>query len=111
MVYVPANVEMERKMSRQLEQIQEQRTARMHLSLVKAIEYDLVGAVGHTGGELRGFSVRLGEWETLVTLRAKFPAGAMIAFVGSETLMQAILKCVREAKSDKLSWKPDRFAE
>lgn len=109
MVYILSDVEMEFRMSRQLEQIQEQRVAKMHLELIKAVEYDLVGSVAHNGGVLGGFSVRLAEFEVLVTLRAKFPAGAMISFVGGESLMMALLKCVREAKHDKLVWRTDRF--
>lgn len=98
-------------MTRTLEAVQEIRARKLHDAVVRAIEFELVGAVAHNGGELTGFSVRLGEWETLVTLRATFPAGKMICFVGSETLAHTLLKCVREAQTDKLVWRADKFAE
>lgn len=97
-------------MTRQTDVVSEERTSREHLALVKAIEFDLVGAVAHSGGVLTGFSVKLGEWETLVTLRAIVAGRPQIAFVGADTLMYCILKSVREAKADKLQWRADKYS-
>lgn len=97
-------------MTRQFDIVQEERTKKVHLAIVKAIEYELVGSVAHQGGELTGFSVRIQEWETLITLRALQDEVPMVAFVGSETLTQALLKCVREAYQSKLNWQVDAYA-
>lgn len=96
-------------MTRQLDQIQEERQARKYRALVKALEYDLEGSVGHAGGVLSGFSVRFGGYETLVTLRAVVAGRHQIAFVGSSSLVEALLKCVRLAKNDELKWRGDKY--
>lgn len=74
-----------------------------------AIYGGLFDAVGHAGGVLTGFSVKLGDYDTLMTLRAVFPAGSQIAFVGAEDLPGALAKATREAGSDRLRWRSDRF--
>lgn len=96
-------------MSRQLEQGGEDRQKRQDSALVRAIQFELQGTVAHNGYELLGFSVRLDEWETLITLRAMTDGGRVVAFVGGETLAGAIVKAVREGKRDKLKWRPDKW--
>lgn len=98
-------------MTRQADVVSEERTKREHLALIKAMEYDLVGSVAHSGGVLTGFSVKIGEWETLVTLRAVVAGRPQIAFVGGDSLTSTILKCVRQAKQDKLRWRADRYGK
>lgn len=97
-------------MTRQLEQEQEIQQTKRNKALVRAIEYELAGAVAHSGGDLQGFSVKLGGYETLVTLRVILAGRPQISFVGSSNLGEALLKCVRLAKSDKLNWRDDKFA-
>lgn len=77
----------------------------------KAVDGGLEEAVGWAGGVLTGFSIRMGEEETLMTLRVVLAGRKQIAFVASGTLAQCLAKAVREAKSDKLRFKPDRYAE
>lgn len=96
-------------MSRQGDVVAEGRTRKMHVAIVKALEFDLVGSVAHSGGVLTGFSVKIDEWETLVTLRAVVAGRPQIAFVGGESLAYTIVKCVREAHADRLQWREDRY--
>lgn len=96
-------------MSRQLEAQEEVRLEKRAKAIAKAVDYGLVGAVAHAGGVLTGFSVKLSEGDVLLTLRAHLPAGAQVAFVGSETLGGALLRAVKEGRSDNLRWRPDRF--
>lgn len=96
-------------MTRQLEALKEQRQAKQDSALLKAVDYELEGAIGRNGGTLNGFSVKFGDEDYLVTLRATFPAGAQIAFVGGSTLGGVLVKAVREAMADRLSWREDRF--
>lgn len=98
-------------MSRQLEQAGEDRTRRRYDAIVRAVEYDLLKAIEVNGTTLRGFSVRLGDWECLITLRATRNGSAEVCFVGAEDFGGCMIKCVREAKRDKLNWKADRFAK
>lgn len=97
-------------MSRQLEALQEQRTAKRHEAVLRTLEFGLEGAVGHAGGVLTGFSVKMDEWECLVTLRAVLDGKPCIAFVGSDTLISCLLKAEREAQRDNLTWRADKFA-
>lgn len=96
-------------MTRQLEQGSEDRASRRFKQLGRSLDGGLVDAVARAGGILRGFSARLGPYETLITLRAEFPGGAMVAFVGSSSLIEALLKADRDARGDKLRWRPDQY--
>lgn len=81
-----------------------------HKALIKALEFDLSGSIAHHGGVLTGFSVKLEEWECLITLRAVVENVPSIAFVGSDDIINCILKAVREARRGKLQWREDRYA-
>lgn len=78
-------------------------------ALVKALEFELEGAVAHAGAILTGFSVKMGDDEVLVTLRAVLAGRAQIAFIGAGSLPDALLKVVREAMVDKLQWRDDKY--
>lgn len=97
-------------MSRQLEQIQEERQRRADVALVSAVEFGLSGAIAHTGGVLLGFSAKLQESDCLLVLRARFPGGPQVCFVGADSLANALRKSVREGLADNLRWREDRYA-
>lgn len=78
-------------------------------ALVDAVEFELEGSIAHAGGQLTGISVRFGESDCLVTLKADLPAGAMVAFVGAATLSDCFRKAVNDAYQDKLRWKEDQW--
>ena len=86
----------------------EQRT---NEAALKAISGGLEEAVGWAGAELTGFSVRLSEEETLMTIRAILAGRRQVCFIASGTVAQCFAKAVREAKNDKLRWKVDKFAK
>lgn len=96
-------------MSRQFDQFTEERQTKANMKLVAAIEFDLVKAVAHAGGVLNGYSVRCGGHDSLLTLRVTLAGKELVAFVGAGTEADAFRKAVREAYSDKLSWRPDKF--
>lgn len=96
-------------MTRHLDAQVEERQAKQDLALLKAVHFELQGTVAHNGYELLGFSVRLDEWETLITLRAMGEGERLVAFVGAETLAMAFTKAVREGKRDKLVWRVDKW--
>ena len=97
-------------MTRHLDAVTEERQARKHHAVVRALEFELVGVIASKGGELLGFSVRIAEWETLMTLRAVIDGERQVAFVGSDDLVNCILKAVRAAQRDKLAWQADKYA-
>lgn len=98
-------------MTTQLDKVIEARQTARHDALVRAIEYDLQGSVAHSGGELKGFNVIIGEEESLVVLKGLVGGVLQVAFVGSETIASAICKAVTMAKQDRLRWKEDKWAE
>jgi len=97
-------------MTRHLDADREDKQARQDAAVVAAVNFGIVNAVQLNGRELLGFSVRLEEWETLITLRAAEGGERLVAFVGAETLPGALLKVVREGKRDKLVWRADEWA-
>jgi hypothetical protein len=98
-------------MSRQLEQLSEERTKREHQAVLHAVYGGLDEAVRTSGGALVGFSARLASGDCLLTLRAIFEGQAMIAFVGGEDLSASLRKAVREIHTDVLSWREDKYAK
>lgn len=97
-------------MSRQLEQSGEDKQSRQDKALVRAVQFELRSTIEHLGFSLTGFSVRMDDWETLVTIRAVNQGQGMVSFVGSESLAGALIKAVREGKRDKLVWREDKWS-
>jgi hypothetical protein len=78
-------------------------------ALLLAVYGGLVAAVERGGGTLVGIGIRFGDEEVLLTLRADFPGGKMVAFVGAEHLPEGFVKATREAGRDQLRWREDKF--
>lgn len=84
---------------------------RTNKAALAAITGDLESSIAYAGAILTGFSVRMEEGETLMTLRVILAGRRQVSFVASGTLAQCFAKAVREAKNDKLRWKADKFAK
>ena len=97
-------------MSRQLEQAIEEKSARRHLAILKAVEYDLERSVAESGGHLTGLGVKLTGGDCLITLRANLGGEAKVSFVGAGDFGDALIKAVREIRSGKLRWREDLWA-
>lgn len=97
-------------MSRQLEQEWEERSKREREYLLMSVSGGLIMAVERAGGQLLGLSLKISEYDCLMTLRAQFPGGRMIAFVGAGDMAECFSKGTREAKMDNLRWKADKYA-
>lgn len=98
-------------MSRQLDIIREQKETKRRDALVKALEFDLAGSLEIQGIQLLGFAVKWDVFECLLTLKAEIGGDRMVCFVGSDSVMNAILKSVSQAKSDRLRWREDIYAK
>ncbi len=83
---------------------------RRSVRLQRILSGGLDGAVRRMGGELVGLSIKTENGDCLITLRLAMPAGRMVAFVGGFDMAECFLKAYREANSDKLKLKPDRYA-
>lgn len=97
-------------MTRQFDVEVEERESRRQLALLKALEFELVGAIEVMGGTMRGFAIKYNEWESLLTYKAVFEGRAMVAFVGADTPMNCIVKAAAMAKNNSLRWKDDIYA-
>lgn len=95
---------------RDINSILKARVERERSQSLLAIYGGLKEAVGHQGAVLTGLSLKLGEFDTLLTLRGDFPTESMIAFVGAEDIPGVLCKAVREAKGDKLVWRTDNYS-
>lgn len=87
----------------------ETKIARRAEALEECCDHSLAGMVAYAGGTLTGFSIKIGRVDTLLTVRALFPAGHMIAWVGGESIVEVLLKSVRLASADSLRWKADKY--
>lgn len=77
--------------------------------LEEVLLHGMMGSIAYAGGELSGFSMKIGQVDYLITLRARFPAGHMISWVGGENMVEVFLKAERLAASGELSWRQDRY--
>jgi hypothetical protein len=98
-------------MTRTLDAQLERRQERAKQAVLGAVFGGLEDAVAHAGGDLRGFSIKIGAYDTLMTIRADLPSGPMIAYVGAHDLADVLAKAVREARTDGLTWKIDQWAK
>lgn len=84
--------------------------AQVDKEIVEAIEYGLVEAVAVSGGVLTGFSVKIGESDVLMTLRAKLEGKPSVCFVGCPDMPSCIRKAVVEGFHGGLRWRDDEYA-
>jgi len=84
---------------------------RRAVKLEEVLDHGLAGAIAYGGGELTGFSMKVGNVDYLVTLRAVFPAGHRISWVGAANMTEAILKAERLAVNGDLDWSQDKYRE
>jgi len=98
-------------MSRQLDGDREARAARRRDRVLVAVNGGLYNGVSRAGGILLGFSVKLDEFDCLLTLRAEFPAGRMVSFVGGYDLADVLQKAAKGAAGDGLRWREDKWGK
>jgi hypothetical protein len=98
-------------MSRQLEEVRETKRAKLDALLLLAVDGELEASVLHSGGVLRGMSLRFDGLECLATLRATVAGKPQICFVGSEDLGGVLRKVVREGYRDGLRWRDDAYGK
>lgn len=77
--------------------------------IAKATLGGLEEAVGRMGGELTGVTFKVGEYDVLGVLKAEFPGGAMVSFVGAASIGAVLHKAMQEGQRDNLTWKTDQY--
>lgn len=96
-------------MSRQLDQEQEERTAKRSAALANALDYGIVGALDALGIELMGFSIKHDAWSCLLTIRADIGGKRHIAHVGSDSIANCFLRALSDARRDALKWEACKY--
>lgn len=96
-------------MSRQLEQVREDRQRKFDHEVLIALEYGLVDAVQDTKRTFVGFAAKFGGSDWLLTVKGDLGDERQVAFVGGATLGDALVKAMREARTDKLRWRADNY--
>lgn len=77
--------------------------------LLAAVNYGLEEAVSHAGGVLSGLSVKFGDVDYLMTIRATVGSKECVAFIGAPTMRDAFRKAVTLAYCDELRWKACKY--
>lgn len=98
-------------MSRQLELEREQRETLRRDELVKCLEFGLVGALSVQGIDLLGLAIKYDPYNCLMTLRADRNGDKIVSFVGSDTIINCLLKGQSEALRQGLRWTADKYAK
>jgi hypothetical protein len=90
---------------------EETRTEKLIRSGGLALHGALRRAVATSGGELTGINLRYNGLEWLATIKAEVSGRPSVAFVGSGTLLQVVVKITREGDLQKLRWREDKWAQ
>lgn len=97
-------------MSRQLDLKKEERERGKRDALVAALEYGLVGALQNQGIEMLGWAVKYDAFNCLMTIKSDIAGKRQVCFVGSDSVINCILKAYSEASRASLVWRPDKYA-
>jgi len=78
-----------------------------------AVVYMVTGGFEHlvheAGGVFLGFSLRSTMADSLLVIRAEFPAGRMVAFVGAGSGAHCLSRAHKDMRNGSLKWRLDRF--
>jgi hypothetical protein len=96
-------------MTRQLEIEREARETKRRDTLVRALEFGIVGALAGQGWVTRGFGIKYNELDCLLTIRVERDGKWYRSFVGSDTMMNCFIKAERQALSNTLQWGADKY--
>ena len=96
-------------MTRQLEIKEEERETAKRNALVKALDFGIVGALEAQGIELLGFAFKYDAFNALMTIKAEVGGVRSICFIGSDTVINCILKAFSEARRNELRWRADKY--
>lgn len=80
-----------------------------HERVYRLLEGKLAADIAYAGGILTGVSIKITEYDVLLTLRAEFPGGPQVAFCGASDMATAFLKAGGEVRAGVLRWRQDRY--
>lgn len=98
-------------MTKEEQKVELQTEVRRATKLEEVLDHGLSGKIAYSGGDLTGFSMKIGNSGYLLTLRARFPGGHMVSWVGAENMTEVILKSERLASQEALEWNKDKYRQ
>lgn len=96
-------------MTRQLEHALEERQAYRQAEVSKALDYGIAGALESQGDELLGIAIKYNPASCLLTIKAIVEGEHCVAFIGSDTMANCVLKTALEARHHRLRWRQDKY--
>lgn len=80
-------------------------------TVIKALDSMLFDELEFDGITLQGFAMKFDAYQCLMTLKAIKNGNAEVAFVGSDTASNCILKALSMASDRRLRWREDRWKD
>lgn len=96
-------------MSRLADVKEEEKDTKKRDEVFKALSFGIHDALEYYGADLRGLSIKYDDWNILITVRAERGGIRAVSFIGSDTIINALLKLYAEASRDALKWKADAY--
>lgn len=96
-------------MTRQLEVEKEKREAARRDALIMSLEFGIVGALENQGIELLGLAFKFDAFNCLMTIKAVIGSDRQVCFIGSDSMINCILKAQTEASHNTLAWRADKY--
>lgn len=92
-----------------LDVLMAERMKREREATLLALYGGLESGVERAGGELVGLAVKFNGAGCLLTLKAEFPGGMMVGFVGGDDLAHVMRKGAAESVRDQVKWREDKW--
>lgn len=92
-----------------LDVVMAERMKREREASLLALYGGLEDGVDRAGGVLVGMAVKFDGAGCLLTLKASFPGGLMVGFIGGDDLAHVLRKGAAEAVRDQVKWRKDKW--
>lgn len=96
-------------MTRQLEQATELRRESQVKKLHSVLDFELAGAIEFQGMRLLGVAITYDPFYVRVVLKAECEGKRLVAFVSSDTMVNALIQAQSAAARNTLHWAIDKY--
>lgn len=78
-------------------------------ALINALGHVIPGELEEQGLQLVGLALKIDDWNVLLTIKATLGNDHLVAFIGSNSMINCILKAASEAADETLHWRADQY--
>lgn len=96
-------------MTRQLDIEAETRESKRQSTLIRALEYGIVGALRAQGFDFLGYALNYDEYSCGLVAKASVNGKRVVAFIYSDTMINCIIRLDRDASRGALRWGADKY--